>query len=378
MPPSHLARVILLEFPPPLNSGLESSAPVFCPVIKPVSQSPHPRPLWLALTTGLVAAFFSVLYQAIEEFLHLAPNQQFKELIVITVTSVGMLLAIEPILERIGPVREHHAFGHEDDILIRAGALLTIVATAFLHGLLHAHLSESLSAHGMVVLEQLLTALVAPTLITLSWIHGMRRERARWYGLSVGVLTGLGLVMFAMVQLYFLRPSAGLRDVPLRNAIRALLAVATSFLGFIVPTCAVNGFLGGLAIDRQWSAKAWSGIALGLLIAAAVEAVSFVLASSYEAHAIQTAALVQPNSMLSLAAEVVIANIGWAMGIWVRPDADGLLRGTEPSATAREMKWELATGAISAASMLALGLLISLGTIALGNQVTAVLLGQSP
>ena len=262
MPPSHLARVILLEFPPPLNSGLESSAPVFCPVIKPVSQSPHPRPLWLALTTGLVAAFFSVLYQAIEEFLHLAPNQQFKELIVITVTSVGMLLAIEPILERIGPVREHHAFGHEDDILIRAGALLTIVATAFLHGLLHAHLSESLSAHGMVVLEQLLTALVAPTLITLSWIHGMRRERARWYGLSVGVLTGLGLVMFAMVQLYFLRPSAGLRDVPLRNAIRALLAVATSFLGFIVPTCAVNGFLGGLAIDRQWSAKAWSGIAL--------------------------------------------------------------------------------------------------------------------
>ena len=190
-----------------------SPAPLSCHLINPVSDSNHQPPLRLALTTGLVAAFFSVLYQAIEEFLHLAPKQQFKELIVITVTSVGMLLAIEPILERIGPVRANQSFKREDDVLIRAGAFLTIVATAFLHGLLHAHLSESLSARGMVVLEQLLTALVAPTLITLSWIYGMRRARARWYGLIVGVLTGLGLVIFAMIQLYFLRPSAGLRDV---------------------------------------------------------------------------------------------------------------------------------------------------------------------
>ena len=102
-----------------------------------MTDSAHRRPLMLALTTGLVSAFFSVLYQAIEEFLHLAPNQQFKELIVITVTSIGMLLAIEPILERISPVRTHESFKREDDVLIRAGAFLTIVATAFLHGLLH-------------------------------------------------------------------------------------------------------------------------------------------------------------------------------------------------------------------------------------------------
>ncbi len=164
----------------------------------------------------------------------------------------------------------------------------------------------------------------------------MRRNQARWYGLIVGVLTGLGLVIFAMMQLYFLRPSAGLRDVPLRNAVRALLAVATSFLGFIVPTCAVNGYLGGLAIDQRWSAKAWSGIAIGLLIAAAVEAVSFALASSFETHALTTAALVEPDSMLSLTAEVVVANLGWAMGIWVRPDADAMLRGAPSAATARD------------------------------------------
>ncbi len=330
----------------------------------------------LALTTGLVSAFFSVLYQAIEEFLHLPSDEQLKELIVITVTSGGMLLAIEPILERIGPVRAHQSFKREDDVLIRTGAFLTIAATAFLHGLLHAHLSESLSARGMVVLEQLLTALVAPTLITLSWIYGVRRTQARWYGLIVGLLTGLGLVIFAMMQLYFLRPSAGLRDVPLRNAVRALLAVATSFLGFIVPTCAVNGYLGGLAIDRRWSVKAWSAVAIGLMVAAAVEAASFLLASSFEAHALTTAALVEPASMLSLTAEVVIANLGWAMGIWVRPDADALLRPEGPEVVARAARAELTAVAIAAASMLALGLLMSLGTIALGNQVTAVLLGQ--
>ncbi len=328
----------------------------------------------LALTTGLVATFFSVLYQALEEFLHLPSDKQLKELIVITVTAVGMLLAIEPILERVGPVRAHRSFKREDDVLIRAGAFLTIVATAFLHGLLHAHLSESLGAKGMVVLEQLLTALVAPTLITLAWIYGVRRTQARWYGLIAGVATGLGLVIFAMVQLYFLRPSAGLRDVPLRNAVRALLAVATSFLGFIVPTCAVNGYLGGFAIDRRWSAKAWSAIAIGLLIAAAVEAAAFVLASSYEAPALKTAALVEPDSMLLLIAEIVIANIGWAMGVWVRPDADALLR---PEVLRHETTRELTACALAAASMLALGLLISLGTIALGNHVTALLLGPA-
>ena len=58
--------------------------------------------------------------EAIEEFLTLAPHEQFKELIVIAVTSIGMLLAIEPILERIGPVRVHDSFRREDDILIRA------------------------------------------------------------------------------------------------------------------------------------------------------------------------------------------------------------------------------------------------------------------
>jgi len=192
--------------------------------------------------------------------------------------------------------------------------------------------------------------------------------------LVVGILTGMGLVIFAMIQLYFLRPSAGLRDVPLRNAVRALLAVATSFLGFIVPTCAVNGYLGGLAIDRQWSARAWSGIAIGLLIAAAVEAASFFLASSFEVHAIKTAALIEPESLLSLVAEVVIANLGWAMGLWVRPDSDALLRGAHQTTRVRDIRRELSAGFISAASMLALGLLLSIGTIMLGNHVTALLL----
>jgi hypothetical protein len=304
-----------------------------------VTKSLQPRPVWLALTTGLVSAFFSVLYQAIEEFLTLAPHEQLKELLVIAVTSIGMLLAIEPILERIGPVQVHDSFRREDDVLIRAGALLTIVATSLLHGLLHAHISESLSTHGMVVLERLLTALVAPTLITLSWIYGVNRERprARWYGLTAGVLTGLGLVIAAMVQLYWLRPPPGLRDVSTSDVAMALPAIATSLLWLIVPTCAVNGYLGGLATDRRWSGRAWSAVAFGLLIAAAVEAGSFIMAFLVEPHAAEMVALTQPTLLVSLIAEVTIANLGWAMGLWVRPDADALLRPAHQPAPGRDL-----------------------------------------
>jgi hypothetical protein len=336
----------------------------------------HPRPLSLALTTGLVSAFFSVLYQALEEFFHLPPDKQFKELMVIAMTSIGMLLAIEPILERISPVRTHESFTREDDVLIRTGAFLTIVATAFLDGLLHSHISGSLSAHGMVMLEQLLTALVAPTLITLSWIYGSRRElpQARWYGLLAGLLSGLGLVIFAMAQLYFLRPSAGLRDASPRTTAIALLGVATSFLWFIVPSCVVNGYLGGLAIDRRWFGKAWSATALGLMMAAAVEVAAFFLASSMESRLLNDSALIQPGPLGSLFAEVVIANLGWAMGLWVRPDADALLGSARPPVAARGPGSEISGGAISVSAMLVLGFVLSFGAIALGTYLTAILL----
>ena len=163
------------------------------------------------------------------------------------------------------------------------------------------------------------------------WADCRRADRS-WAGL------------LAMVQLYFFRPSAGLRDSSPRNAAMALLVVATTFLWSVVPTCAVNGYLGGLATDRQWCGKAWSAVALGLLIAAAVEAASFFLASSLESHAIETAALIGPESLVSLFAEVVIANLGWAMGLWVRPDADALLGGAHLPTTPRDVKTEVSAG----------------------------------
>ena len=343
-----------------------------------MTQSLHQHPLRLALTTGLVSAFFSVLYQAIEEFLTLAPHEQFQELIVIAVTSIGMLLAIEPILERIGPVRVHESFRREDDILIRAGAFLTIAATALIHGLLHGHISESLSTHGMVVLEQLVAALVAPTLITLSWIYGVKRERpqARWYGLIAGLLTGLVLVSLAMVQIYFFRPTPELREASPRAAAMTLLLVATSVLWFIVPTCALNGYLGGLATDRQSCGKAWSAVALGLMVAAAVEAGAFFMASLVGSHVIKTAALIQPELLVSLLAETAIANLGWSIGLWVRPDADGLLRSAHQPSNGRDLGREVSTGVKSAAAMLALGSLLSIGAIALGSRVAALLLDR--
>jgi hypothetical protein len=312
------------------------------------------------------------LYRAIEEFLSHPAHDQLKELIVIAVTSIGMLLAIEPILELISPVRVRPSSGRKDTALIQAGAFLTIVATSLLHGLLHAHISESLSVHGMIVLEQLVTALVAPTLITLSWLYGVKRERpqARWYGLIAGLLAGLGLVSLAMLQLYFLRPPAEIREASSHQAAMALLVVAASLLWFVVPTCALNGYLGGLAADRQWCSTAGRGIALGLMIAAAVEAASFFLASSVEYQVIKTAALIRPEMLLSLLGEVTIANLGWSMGLWVNPDADALVRGASPTSSPRDLKREATA---SAAAMLALGTLLSIAAIALASQAGALL-----
>jgi hypothetical protein len=341
-----------------------------------VTQSLHQHPLRLALSAGLVSAFFSIMWQAIEEFLTLAPHEQLRELIVIAVVSIGMLLAIEPILERIGPVRVHESFRREDDILIRAGALLTIVATSLLHGLLHGHISQSLTIHGMLVLEELATALIAPTLITLSWIYGMRRERpqARWYGLTSGVLVGLGLVTLAMVQLYFFQPAAGPHEASSRTAAMTMAGVATS-MWFVVPTCAVNGYLGGLAIDRRWLRKVWRAVALGLIVAALVEAGSFWLAWFVGSRVLDTAALIQPQSLASLTAEAVIAYLGWSMGLFVNPYTDALLGNAQQPATERELSSELSIGVAAAVVMFALGLLLSLGALTVGNHATALLLG---
>ena len=56
---------------------------------------------------------------------------------------------------------------------------------------------------------------------------------------------------------------------------------------------------------------------------------------------------------------------------------DPLLRPEVTEVVARDSGRELSLAAISVASMLALGLLMSLGTIVLGNHVTALLLQQN-
>jgi hypothetical protein len=335
-----------------------------------VTQPLHRHRLRIALTTGVVSAFFSILFQAIEEFLSLAPGAQLKELIVIAITSIGMLLAVEPILEKIAPVRVRQASARTDNVLIRTGAFFTIVATSLMHGLLHAHVSESITAHGMLVLEQLLAALVAPTLITLAWTFGIRRDppQARWYGLAVGMTTGLGLVVLAMVQLYFLRPPAGLREASPHDAAMSLLLVATSLLWFIVPTCAVNGYLGGLALDRQWRAKSWRSVTQGLMIAVAVETAAFFMAAMVQSYIFPTATIIEPDLLLELICEVTVANLGWAMGVWVSSDADATLCIGQKDA-GRSLRSELLSGVASAAAMLGLGLMLSVGAVVLGSHI---------
>lgn len=332
----------------------------------------------LALTTGLVAAFFSVMYQALEEFFAATPKEQFKELLVIVITSAGMLLAIEPILERISPIRIRERTRRQDSLLIHAGALITIVATALLHGLLHAHISQSLSLHGMLVIEQILTALLAPFLITLSWIRGARRagSEARWYGFAAGLVAGLALVGAAIVQLYCFHPSLGM-DRSSEGGAAAMVTVATSLMWFVIPSCAANGYLGGLAIDRQWTGKVWTAALVGLMIAAAVEAGMVLLTSSFEFEVLKSAALLEPDSIASLMAEAVVGNLGWAMGLLVRPDADALLRGSSQTNSGRAAWSEAISGLTAAAAMLTMGTFIAFAGIILRGYVAAAFLAKT-
>ncbi len=344
-------------------------------------RDPRQPSVRLVLAAGLYSAFFVLLWEALKDFVALGPHEQFRELVVITATSIGMLLVIEPILERIGPVRlRESSRQRKDSILVSLGVFLTVAAASLFHGLLHEHINQSISLDGMIVVGRWASSLFAPCVITASWLYAVRQERsqARWYGLIAGAIVGLVAIGLTLAEIYFLYPSSGLGEMSARRAATAMLILTTFILWIAVAIWTVTGYLGGLAIDRQWCSRAWRGIAFGLMIAAVVGSATSLAESlviSLEIRGAKTAASVPGMSwvFVTMFVETAIVNLGWALGLFITPDTDLLLGwGERQHCIGRDVWRELRIGVTSAAAMLALGSLLSLGGLALSAYLTAL------
>ncbi len=314
--------------------------------------------LRLSMSAGLSSCFVFLLYEAIQEFATLDLHHQLRQLVVITLTSIGMLAVIEPLLERMQITDSGDSHRKRKGLLIRVSAFAIIAVTSLFHGLLHHLLGESLSVKGWAVIWELASMVIGPGVITFAWMRGLRADppRAKRFGLSAGIIVGTFLILASILQVYLLIPSAPSSTTEWVR-ISAVLSLAALFLWPILTTFAISGYLGGLSAERQWFGKPWEEIAIGLGIAGAVGATSEFLAVTFLPAFAKTGVTMGPN-FWSLLASSEIANAGWALGLLFHADFVAMF---QPGAHARGP--DLRVAALAVAAMFALGLLLSYGSL---------------
>ncbi|MGO9602523.1 MAG: hypothetical protein ACLQAT_03805 [Candidatus Binataceae bacterium] len=292
--------------------------------------------LRLSLYAGLSSLFVTLLYQSIKSFIALPALQKVRTAVTIVLVSIGILIVIEPLLSRIriSPL-DGAVSKRREKLLVRMLSLAVIVLVSVSDGLLHEYLGETIRQRGLNGIEQLVFSLVGPSVITFSWLYGLRTapRKARTYGLYAAIL--VGLVYFTVPTIFLINqtsktvpPTPGLTQF---GSIEAEVVVSLAFFSWLL-TCAVpSGYLGGLAVDRGWCRHAWQRIAIGLAVAASIVPVAIgimsELLSAYSGRKISGA------FAWSFILEPTIGNIGWALGVALVPDADVIFQSdrTRPS-----------------------------------------------
>jgi hypothetical protein len=285
--------------------------------------------LWLSLYAGLSSLFVTLLYQSIKSFLALSTLEKMQKAGTIALVSVGVLLIIEPLLSRIriSPL-EGAVSKRQEALLVRTVSLAVIALVSVSDGLLHEYLGETIRQRGLNGIEQLVVSFLGPSVITLSWLYGLRAtpQRARIYGLYGAVL--VGLFSFAIDTIFLINlssktvpPMPGLSPF---GSIAIEVVVSLTFLSWVLTSAVPSGFLGGLALDRGWCHHAWQSIAIGLGVAASVAplavGITLELLSAY------TGRKVPGLFAWSFILEPTIGNIGWALGFALVPDADAIFQ----------------------------------------------------
>jgi hypothetical protein len=281
--------------------------------------------LWLSISAGLASLFVALLYQSAKSFIVLPASEKASLLETVLIVSIGLFIIERLLLPIKGSSAESTTmYKGREGLLVRP--LIVFVLLSISDGLLHDYLTRTVVPKGVTGIEQLVESFIAPFLITYSWIYGVgkRRRRARLYGLYSGAAVGLlSFSIIAVIVIQRLKSASIPSTLNHLEVVGLELIVSLAFFSWVL-TCAIPiGYLGGLAIDREWCSHAWQSVAIGLIVAASVTPVSigimFTMLSAYTGRA-------APGLFAwSFIVEPTIGNIGWAWGIALIPDADVIL-----------------------------------------------------
>jgi hypothetical protein len=276
--------------------------------------------LRLSLYAGLSSLGVMLLYQAIEAFLTLPTVEKKRKAETIAVVSFLMLLVIEPLLSRIADSPHEVAFSKRG-LLIRFLSLVVIVLVPLCDGLLHEFIGESVSPRGLSGIALLASSLIAPSVITSSWLQGLKKKppRAARYGLYAAIAIGVAYSLLFLGYLIHKTAPSPQAWSDYFTLVEIGTIVAAVFLWPIALAFVASGFLGGLAADRGRCRHAWQRIAIGLAVAAAVYSVSSVFVVVFAFGIAKT-----KLTVWSLLLPSAIGNIGWALGFVLVPDSDNL------------------------------------------------------
>ena len=223
----------------------------------------------------------------------------------------------------------------------------------------------------MIGIVQLVGSLIGPSVITFSWLRGVRKAppRAGLYGLYAAISIG---ICFLVIDSLFLMNHLP-QNVPRPPRWIVLMEGEIIFLSFflgpaLLTAYVASGFLGGLAADRGWCRRAWQRIAIGLGVAAIVQPVSLLLVYGLFFRAARQK--LPGLSLWSWVAEPAISSIGWVLGFVLDPDADALFQGarTDESLSLSRESVRFARAAVVIAVLM---MAVAFGCLTIGSFVTA-------
>lgn len=305
----------------------------------------------LAWTAGLGAGFGLMLYQAGREFfLNKSAGDQFREIAVIILVSLGIIKFVEPLAEWMRGSLHHHAHSNETQhsreqekrtLMVRGAIFLVLAFSGFSHELLTGYIKDD-PWGAMRMLAAMLTISGG---ITYAWAVGARRKKLRAGALGIVSGGSLALVLIMTLFLAFDNSAAYAKNIPssqiasryeaavvpgtntISKSINTILSQSPVVIPVLigsnvnpVSTVAVNlmlwgilGLIGGLVIDRQWGGGATRNIVLSLLTATLL--LELVL---------EFMAMANSNEI----ALGVAAVLGWCLSLLIYPGVDKVLKTT--------------------------------------------------
>ena len=137
----------------------------------------------LSMSAGIGAAFSFVLVQAVRHFSAEQSTEKLHDLAAIFLVSVGVLVFLEPVFERLrvvlGVSEQHPALQSHKPWLLRLGVFVILVLTSAFHGLLHSEIEGAIKDDLSGVLTTLFAALLVSGGVTYFWIGASQRRPLR-------------------------------------------------------------------------------------------------------------------------------------------------------------------------------------------------------